>query len=188
MSSKQAIFTENAPSLPGIYNQAIVANRTVYCSGTIGIDPSTGKLIEGDVQDRTVSQESKHCSCHDEGRECLEMFADRHAFHLAPNYPKFVKGPRGCGELAGTCRQGECVPCRHGGLFKYERSLHAILGRRGSLSHVGLYGLRSNTYQRLLTIAIDALLRSNFRSALMSKSNVLPLCRSNRRRYCERDV
>jgi enamine deaminase RidA (YjgF/YER057c/UK114 family) len=55
MPVKQVISTENAPQLPGIYNQAIVANGTVYCSGTIGIDPATGKLIEGDVQDRTVS-------------------------------------------------------------------------------------------------------------------------------------
>lgn len=54
MPAKQVITTENAPQLPGIYNQAIVANGTVYCSGTIGIDPATGKLIEGDVQDRTV--------------------------------------------------------------------------------------------------------------------------------------
>ncbi|KAI7000045.1 hypothetical protein KC367_g5626 [Hortaea werneckii] len=53
MPSKQVICTEKAPQLPGIYNQAIVANGTVYCSGTIGIDPNTGKLIEGDVQART---------------------------------------------------------------------------------------------------------------------------------------
>jgi enamine deaminase RidA (YjgF/YER057c/UK114 family) len=55
MPSKQAVFTDNAPpGLPGLYNQAIVANGTVYCSGTIGLDPSTGKLVEGDVQTRTV--------------------------------------------------------------------------------------------------------------------------------------
>jgi enamine deaminase RidA (YjgF/YER057c/UK114 family) len=55
MPVKQVISTKNAPQLPGIYNQAVVANGTVYCSGTIGIDPATGKSIEGDVQDRTVS-------------------------------------------------------------------------------------------------------------------------------------
>ena len=56
-TKKHPILTENAPKpLPGIYNQAIVANGTVYCSGAIGIDPATGKIIEGSVADRTVSQ------------------------------------------------------------------------------------------------------------------------------------
>ncbi|EME45483.1 hypothetical protein DOTSEDRAFT_61997 [Dothistroma septosporum NZE10] len=54
MTPKQAILTENAPKpLPGIYSQAIVANGTVYCSGAIGMDPTTGKIIEGSVADRT---------------------------------------------------------------------------------------------------------------------------------------
>ena len=53
---KKVIFTENAPApLKGIYNQAIVANGTVYCSGSIGMDPKTKELVKGDVGDRTVS-------------------------------------------------------------------------------------------------------------------------------------
>ena len=56
MAPKKVIFTENAPPpLEGIYNQAIVANGTVYCSGSIGMDPKTGKLVEGDIGARTVS-------------------------------------------------------------------------------------------------------------------------------------
>lgn len=55
MKSKQAINTEKAPkALPGIYNQAIVANGTAYCSGSIGMNPSTGEMVKGDIQDRTV--------------------------------------------------------------------------------------------------------------------------------------
>lgn len=55
MAPKQVILTENAPKpLPGVYSQAIVANGTVYCSGSIGMDPTTGKLVEGDIQARTV--------------------------------------------------------------------------------------------------------------------------------------
>jgi enamine deaminase RidA (YjgF/YER057c/UK114 family) len=55
MQPKRAINTDKAPmALPGIYNQAIVANGTVYCSGSIGMDPSTGKIVKGDIQDRTV--------------------------------------------------------------------------------------------------------------------------------------
>lgn len=30
-----------------IYSQAVVADRTVYISGVIGIDPKTDKLVEG---------------------------------------------------------------------------------------------------------------------------------------------
>lgn len=57
MAPKQVILTSNAPApLAGIYSQAIVANGTVYCSGAIGMDPATGKLVEGDVQARTVSE------------------------------------------------------------------------------------------------------------------------------------
>jgi enamine deaminase RidA (YjgF/YER057c/UK114 family) len=52
---KKVIFTENAPApLKGIYNQAIVANGTVYCSGSIGVDPKTNKMVEGDIGARTV--------------------------------------------------------------------------------------------------------------------------------------
>lgn len=52
-ANKKIILTENAPKpLPGIYSQAVVANGTVYCSGSIGID-TTGKLIEGTIGDRT---------------------------------------------------------------------------------------------------------------------------------------
>ena len=56
MAPKKVIFTEKAPPpLKGIYNQAIVANGTVYCSGSIALDPNTGELVEGDIGARTVS-------------------------------------------------------------------------------------------------------------------------------------
>lgn len=54
-AKKQAILTPNAPKpLAGIYNQAIVANGTVYCSGQVALDPESGKLVEGDIKARTV--------------------------------------------------------------------------------------------------------------------------------------
>jgi 2-iminobutanoate/2-iminopropanoate deaminase len=31
----------------GPYSQAIVVDQVVYCSGQIGLDPSTGKLVDG---------------------------------------------------------------------------------------------------------------------------------------------
>jgi len=54
MSVKQKITTDKAPvMMPDVLSQAIVANNTVYCSGAIGVDPATGKLIPGSVGDRT---------------------------------------------------------------------------------------------------------------------------------------
>lgn len=43
--------------LKGIYSQAIVANGTVYCSGSVAMDPATGQIIDGDVGAHTVSHE-----------------------------------------------------------------------------------------------------------------------------------
>lgn len=61
MPSKQAIFTDKVlHTIPSVYSQAIVSNGTVYCSGVIGVDPKTGVLIEGNVQDRTVSIQLSH--------------------------------------------------------------------------------------------------------------------------------
>ena len=43
----KSIATQNAPAAIGPYSQAIEANGTVYVSGQLGIDPSTGSFTEG---------------------------------------------------------------------------------------------------------------------------------------------
>jgi len=54
MAPKQPVLTTQAPPpLPGIYSQAIVANGVIYCSGQVGMDPVTKKIVEGDVKART---------------------------------------------------------------------------------------------------------------------------------------
>lgn len=45
--TKEVIATTKAPGAVGPYVQAIKANKTVYCSGQLGIDPATGKLADG---------------------------------------------------------------------------------------------------------------------------------------------
>ena len=50
---RQIINTPNAPAPIGPYNQAIVANNTLYISGQICIDPVTGNLKNKDVQEET---------------------------------------------------------------------------------------------------------------------------------------
>ena len=51
---KKVIRTDNAPAPVGPYNQAIAASGTMlFCSGQIAIDPSTGTILDGNVQEQT---------------------------------------------------------------------------------------------------------------------------------------
>ncbi len=50
---KKIINTVNAPAPIGPYNQAILAGNTLYISGQIPIDPSTGDLISDDIKKET---------------------------------------------------------------------------------------------------------------------------------------
>jgi 2-iminobutanoate/2-iminopropanoate deaminase len=47
------VMTEKAPKPVGPYSQAIASNGLVFCSGQIGIDPLTGKLVEGGIERET---------------------------------------------------------------------------------------------------------------------------------------
>ena len=50
---KKIINTANAPAPIGPYNQAVLINGTIYISGQICIDPSTGNLKNKDIQEET---------------------------------------------------------------------------------------------------------------------------------------
>lgn len=41
------VHTDKAPAALGPYSQAVVAGEMVYLSGQGGINPETGKLVEG---------------------------------------------------------------------------------------------------------------------------------------------
>jgi len=43
----EAVFTPGAPAPVGPYSQAVKAGPFVFVSGQLGIDPSTGTLLEG---------------------------------------------------------------------------------------------------------------------------------------------
>jgi 2-iminobutanoate/2-iminopropanoate deaminase len=47
------ISTEKAPKAIGPYSQAISSGNLLFLSGQIPIDPNTGKLVEGTIQDQT---------------------------------------------------------------------------------------------------------------------------------------
>ena len=46
------IHTDNAPAAIGTYSQAVRHGDTVYLSGQIPIDPATGELVAGSIEDR----------------------------------------------------------------------------------------------------------------------------------------
>jgi 2-iminobutanoate/2-iminopropanoate deaminase len=50
---RQVIHTDNAPKAIGPYSQAIRAGDFVFCSGQLGLDPSTGNLVNGGVEAET---------------------------------------------------------------------------------------------------------------------------------------
>lgn len=50
---KKIINTPNAPAPIGPYNQAVLADNTLYISGQIPMDPATGELVSGDIQKET---------------------------------------------------------------------------------------------------------------------------------------
>ena len=43
--TRQAATSDQAPAALGPYSQAIVAGGFVFCSGTAGIDPTTGEPL-----------------------------------------------------------------------------------------------------------------------------------------------
>jgi len=45
--TRKAVSSDQAPAAIGPYSQAIIAGGLVFCSGTAGIDPATGKIPEG---------------------------------------------------------------------------------------------------------------------------------------------
>ncbi|MCL2377405.1 MAG: RidA family protein [Defluviitaleaceae bacterium] len=51
---KKIISTENAPKAIGPYSQGIMFEGLVFTSGQLPLDPSTGKLVEGDVKVATA--------------------------------------------------------------------------------------------------------------------------------------
>jgi 2-iminobutanoate/2-iminopropanoate deaminase len=50
---KRVINTNEAPAAVGPYSQAIEINGTLYISGQIPIDPTTGKIVDGGIKEQT---------------------------------------------------------------------------------------------------------------------------------------
>jgi 2-iminobutanoate/2-iminopropanoate deaminase len=52
--SKKIIYCKNAPEPIGPYSQAVLINGTLYVSGQIAIDQSSGNLVTGDIVKETT--------------------------------------------------------------------------------------------------------------------------------------
>lgn len=48
------INSKKAPKAIGPYNQAILANNTLYCSGQIAINPKNNELVTENIQKETI--------------------------------------------------------------------------------------------------------------------------------------
>jgi 2-iminobutanoate/2-iminopropanoate deaminase len=55
---RRVIATKDAPKALGPYSQAIRSGELIFCAGQAGLDPATGKLVDGGipVQTRRVLQ------------------------------------------------------------------------------------------------------------------------------------
>ncbi|KAJ5486282.1 hypothetical protein N7530_000582 [Penicillium desertorum] len=51
--TRTPVSTKGAPIPPPILSQGMVVGNMIYCSGQLGVDPTTGKMVEGTIQDRT---------------------------------------------------------------------------------------------------------------------------------------
>jgi 2-iminobutanoate/2-iminopropanoate deaminase len=51
---KQAISTKDAPAALGPYSQAVRVGSFLYSSGQVALDPASGALVTGGVQEQTV--------------------------------------------------------------------------------------------------------------------------------------
>jgi len=50
---KKTFYTEKAPKPKGPYSQAVIHNGLLYLSGQIPIDPATGQLVRGTIEEET---------------------------------------------------------------------------------------------------------------------------------------
>ncbi len=53
MAEKKIFYTDKAPKPKGPYSQAIIHNGLLYLSGQIPVDPATGQLVRGTVEEET---------------------------------------------------------------------------------------------------------------------------------------
>jgi len=51
--TRDIIATDNAPGAVGPYSQAVRTDQLIFTAGQIPLDPATGKLVGGPIEDQT---------------------------------------------------------------------------------------------------------------------------------------
>ena len=51
---RTTVTAEGAPKALGPYAQAVDAGALVFCSGQVGLDPATGRLVDGGIEPETA--------------------------------------------------------------------------------------------------------------------------------------
>jgi 2-iminobutanoate/2-iminopropanoate deaminase len=50
---KEILFTKGAPAAIGPYSQGVIAGGMIFVAGQIPIDPGTGELVKGGIEEKT---------------------------------------------------------------------------------------------------------------------------------------
>lgn len=50
---RKVIHTEKAPKVVGPYSQAVSTGQLLFTAGQVGLDPRTGKLVDGGIKEQT---------------------------------------------------------------------------------------------------------------------------------------
>lgn len=53
-AAKEIISTDKGPKAIGPYSQAVRANGFIFCSGQVALDPATGEIISGGIEEQTA--------------------------------------------------------------------------------------------------------------------------------------
>lgn len=48
----KVVYTDKAPAAIGPYSQAMITGGLLFTSGQIGIDPATGEVVEGGIEEQ----------------------------------------------------------------------------------------------------------------------------------------
>ena len=51
---REIVSCSGAPGAIGPYSQAVKEGGTIYCSGQIPLDPATGKIVAGGIEEQTA--------------------------------------------------------------------------------------------------------------------------------------
>ncbi|KAL2826630.1 Endoribonuclease L-PSP/chorismate mutase-like protein [Aspergillus cavernicola] len=101
-----AVLSQDAPALSPLMSQGIISNGIIYCSGSLGIDPTTGKFVSGDVSHRTVQALRNLEQVILAGRSDLSKVVKVTIFISSMDY--YAKVNEGCGKVFTH----DLKPCR----------------------------------------------------------------------------